>query len=102
MAALNSRAAAAYLSIGKTKLYTLIDDGELAYCDLGGQFSFLTADLDAYLRRHRIPSKAETRNEDQLKREPLTLHGNAIDIFTSKPLRTTTPPPAATSERGAR
>lgn len=85
MTALKTKQAAAYLSISRTKLYDLVRDGEIAYCDLGGQFGFLTADLDDYLRRHRIERKPDPIVE--ARREPLGQAGAMVSIFTGKPLR---------------
>lgn len=85
MGALRTRQAAAFLGIGKTKLYDLVRTGEIAYCDLGGQYSFLEADLLDYLHRNRTAHK--TVPEIEVKREPLTPDGDTVSIFTGRPLR---------------
>lgn len=95
-AALNSRAAARYLSVGLSKLYDLVRAGDLAYLDLGGQYGFLEADLDAYLYRCRIPSKTEAEAPIEIKRESLTVASDVISIFTGQPVAA----PAARATRG--
>jgi excisionase family DNA binding protein len=50
--------AAAALGIGKTKLYVLMDAGELPYVKLGKLRRIDPADLEELVSRSRVPARA--------------------------------------------
>jgi len=59
---LKTKAAAAYIGVGPTKLRELVHAGKITYISDGDNTSalrFLASDLDAYLSRCRIRSMAD-------------------------------------------
>lgn len=57
--ALTTREAAAYLRMHVSTFRVHVQAGEITHTGTPGKHLFLTDDLDAWLRRHRVPSKAE-------------------------------------------
>lgn len=46
--------AANYLRLGRSKLYQLMEEGEIPYYRVGGRRRIAWSDLEAYLARHRV------------------------------------------------
>ena len=47
----------AYLKMGRTKLYTLVQQGELPGCKIGNQWRFDRVEIDTWIREHSNASK---------------------------------------------
>lgn len=108
---MNVKEVAGYLKFGETKVYSLIEQGEIPVVKIGGQYRFLTSTIDEWLlERQKRPERPERKRTFDLARvketkgplakrllfvgmltkalerknvKPIIVGGNAVEFYTA-------------------